>query len=177
MLHKGTTLMALGPANCRYEPPKNDAAHDGGPPYSISMRRAFTLPEIMLVLAVAAILVGIAIPRLSAALDSIEVEAAASHIVAAHQRARLLAVTHSQVVILSIDPAELTIRRRGEPTPLWSEAGPEASGVTLEGPGHQFTFIPEGLTLGLSNATLRVARGAAYRTVVVSRLGRIRIVR
>jgi hypothetical protein len=38
-------------------------------------------------------------------------------------------------------------------------------------------FSPDGLTLGVSNATLPLARGAAHRAVVVSRLGRVRIVR
>lgn len=141
------------------------------------MRRGFTLTELVLVLAVGGLLLGIAVPRLASALDRIEVETAARHIVAAHQRARLLAVTHNQVVILSIGPAELTIRRRGEMAPVWIEAGPEASGVSLAGPTRQFTFTPGGLTLGLSNATLPVSRGSAHRTVVVSRLGRVRIMR
>ncbi len=139
------------------------------------MRRAFTLPELMLVLALGSILLTIAVPRLSRALDSIEVETAASHIVAAHQRARLLAVTHGQVVVLSVDSAELAIRKRGQLAPLWLEAGPLARGVALAGSSRQFTFVPEGLSLGLSNATMRLTRGAATRTVIVSRLGRVRI--
>jgi prepilin-type N-terminal cleavage/methylation domain-containing protein len=141
------------------------------------MRCAFTLPEMVLVLAVGGLLIAIAIPPLSWTVDRIEVEAAANHIVAAHQRARIFAVTHSVVVVLSIDPAQLSIRTRGETAPLWSEPGPEASGVTLAGPSRQFTFAPEGFTVGLSNASLQLTRGSSYRTVVVSRLGRVRIMR
>ena len=55
--------------------------------------------------------------------------------------------------------------------PLWSEAGPAAHRVSLAGPGRQFTFSPEGFSLGLSNATLRLTRGNATRTLIVSRLG------
>jgi prepilin-type N-terminal cleavage/methylation domain-containing protein len=139
------------------------------------MRRAFTLPELLLVLAVGSILLGIAIPRFSAALDRIEVAAAASHIVAAHQRARLIAVTQSLVTVLSVDSLALTIRPRGLVTPLWSEAGPAAHRVSLPGPARQFTFSPEGFSLGLSNATIRLARGNATRTVIISRLGRVRV--
>jgi prepilin-type N-terminal cleavage/methylation domain-containing protein len=141
------------------------------------MRQAFSLPELLLVLAVAGILLGIAIPRFSTALDRIEVSAAASHIAAAHQRARLMAVTQSLVTVLSVDSFTLAIRRRGVITPLWSEAGPAAHRVSLAGPGRQFIFSPEGFSIGLSNATIRLTRGNASRTVIVSRLGRIRVTR
>jgi Tfp pilus assembly protein FimT len=39
------------------------------------------------------------------------------------------------------------------------------------------TFSPVGMTIGLSNATFQLRRAAAARVVVVSRLGRVRIVR
>jgi prepilin-type N-terminal cleavage/methylation domain-containing protein len=141
------------------------------------MRRAFTLVELMLVLAVLGVLLGIAIPGLSLVLDRIEVEAAAAHIVAAHQRARFLAITRSQVVRLSIDEARIVIYPRTGLVPLWSESGPSEARVTLAGPTRQFTFSPEGFTLGLSNASLQLVRGTSRRTVVISRLGRVRILR
>jgi prepilin-type N-terminal cleavage/methylation domain-containing protein len=140
------------------------------------MRRAFTLPEMMLVLAVAAILLGIAIPPFSRTLDRIEVESATQHLVSAHQRARIMAIVRSQVMVLSIDSTNLTIYTRSG-SPVWSESGPAASGVALSSPPRQFTFSPAGVTLGFSNATLRLARGAASRTVVISRLGRVRVFR
>jgi prepilin-type N-terminal cleavage/methylation domain-containing protein len=141
------------------------------------MRQGFSLVEMMLVLAVLGLLFGIALPRISGALDHIEVWAAANHLAAAHQRARIMAITRSQVLVLTIEAASLAIRPRGQAVPLWSEPGPAATRVALEGPAHQFTFSPEGLTFGLSNATLRLSRGAASRTIVISRLGRIRIAR
>jgi hypothetical protein len=88
-----------------------------------------------------------------------------------------MAIIRSQVLVLSIDSAQLTIQQRGTTPPLWSEPGPAASGVSLAGPMRQFTFSPEGFSLGLSNATLHLSRGAATRSVVVSRLGRVRITR
>jgi len=139
------------------------------------MRQAFTLPELLLVLALASILLGVAIPRFSAAVDRIEVAAAASHIAAAHQRARMMAITQGLVSVLAVDPLVLTIRRRGVTIPVWSEAGPAAQRVSLAGPARQFTFSPEGFSLGLSNATLRLTRGSATRTVIISRLGRVRV--
>ncbi|HEV8177869.1 MAG TPA: GspH/FimT family pseudopilin [Gemmatimonadales bacterium] len=139
------------------------------------MRRAFTLPELLLVLALTAVLLGVAIPRFSAVLDRIEVSAAAGHVAAAHSRARLMAVTQGIVAILSVDTFALTIRRRGAIEPLWTEPGPAAHRVALAGPVRQFTFSPEGFSLGLSNATIRLSRGSATRNVIVSRLGRVRV--
>lgn len=141
------------------------------------MRRAFTLVELMLVLAVVGILTGIVVPALSLILDGIEVDAAAGHIVAAHQRARLLAITRAQVIRLSIDPALIAIYPRSGTVPLWSEAGPAQTRVTLTGPPRQFMFSPQGFTVGLSNASLPLTRGASRRTVVISRLGRVRVLR
>ena len=139
------------------------------------MRRAFTLIELMLVLAVVGILLGIGLPALNRMLDSIEVGAAIAHIVAAHQRARLMSITRGQVLRLSIGADQIAIYARSGITPLWSEAGPEHAHVTLSGPARQFTFSPEGFTLGLSNASLQLTRGASTRSVVISRLGRIRV--
>jgi prepilin-type N-terminal cleavage/methylation domain-containing protein len=139
------------------------------------MERAFSLPELMLALAVAGILLALAIPPLSDTVDRIEVRGAAYRIAAAHQRARLMAVTRGHVLVLSVDQNQLAIRRRTDNLVLWNQPGPAESQVTLRGPGSRFTFSPEGLTLALSNATLRLSRGSATRAVVVSRLGRIRI--
>jgi hypothetical protein len=110
-------------------------------------------------------------------MDQIEVGAAANHVLAAHRRARIMAVTRGQVLVLTVDATGLIIRTRENSGSLWAEDGPSASRVSLDGPSRQFTFSPEGLTLGLSNATLRFTRGAASRTIVISRLGRLRIMR
>jgi prepilin-type N-terminal cleavage/methylation domain-containing protein len=139
------------------------------------MRRAFSLPELLLALALVSILLGIALPSLTQAVDRVEVHAAAAHLIAAHQRARMMAVARGQVLTLAMDSAALTIAERSSSTVLWSEPGPGASGVLLPGPTRHFTFAPEGFTLGLSNASLHLARGSASRTVVFSRLGRARL--
>src|SRR4051812_27175626 len=139
------------------------------------MRHGVTLAELMLALAVAGLVFGIAVPGLSGAVDRVEVRSAANHVVAAHRRARMMAITRGKVLILTVDNNLLTIRPRGQSVPVWTGVGPSFSRVALEGNAHQFTFSPEGLTLGLSNATLRLTRGGASRTIVISRLGRIRI--
>jgi prepilin-type N-terminal cleavage/methylation domain-containing protein len=141
------------------------------------MKQGFTLPELMLVLAVAAILLGIGVTSLVRALDQLRVEAAATQLIAAHQRARMLSVVRGQVLTLLVDSSVISIAPRTGAPSLWSASGPSGSGVTLGGPARRFTFSPEGLTLGLSNASLQLQRGSTTRTVVVSRLGRIRVLR
>ena len=81
----------------------------------------------------------------------------------------------SQPLELVIEPTALTIRPPAA-TPIWQGPGPAADGVMLAGPPRTLTFSPVGITTGLSNASFRLTRGAAERTVVVSRLGRVRIV-
>jgi prepilin-type N-terminal cleavage/methylation domain-containing protein len=144
-------------------------------PYPVPVKRGFSLPELMLVLAVGAILMAIGIPQLARAWDRVAVEDAATHLMAAHQRARMMAILQGQVLTLLVDSAALSITS-GTRT-LWTEPGPVSSGVSLEGPTRRVTFAPEGFTLGLSNASLHLVRGAATRTVVFSRLGRVRVQR
>jgi Tfp pilus assembly protein FimT len=131
----------------------------------------------MLVLAVIGLLVGIAVPRFSRAMDYIEIEAATAEIIAAHQRARMMAVARGQVLTLDIDSSQLRIAHPSGTIPLWVQRGPAGSGVRLSGPTRRFTFSPTGITLGLSNASLLLARGVSVRTVVFSRLGRVRVLR
>jgi prepilin-type N-terminal cleavage/methylation domain-containing protein len=141
------------------------------------MRKAFTLPELMLTLALVAILTGLSLPHLSGAIDRIEVEGAASRLIAAHQRARMIAITRGQVVLLSIDSTQLSITSQRGKDSLWSDPGPASAGVDFAGPARRFIFSPQGITLGLSNATIQLSRGTTTRRLVISRLGRIRIVR
>jgi Tfp pilus assembly protein FimT len=141
------------------------------------MRQGFSLLETVLVLAFFGLFCGLALPHLSGMLDTIEVDAAANQVVSAHQRARLMAQAQGRVMVLTVDSAQLAIQARGQEGFLWSQAGPSTDRVSLAGATRQFTFSPEGLTLGLSNATLDLSRGSARRKVVVSRLGRIRVLR
>jgi prepilin-type N-terminal cleavage/methylation domain-containing protein len=139
------------------------------------MRTGFSLIELLLVLALLGLLLGVALPPLSGALDRIEVAAAASQIAAAHTRARMMAISGSRVLVLTVDSAGLSIHPRGTTTNIWADMGPALSRVSLTGPARSFIFSPEGFSLGLSNATLQLRRGSATRTVVISRLGRVRI--
>ena len=169
--------MRLSPALCRSAPHKKGAGPIPLQRYSLPMKQGFTLPELMLVLAVAAILLGIGVTSLVRTMDRLSVDGAAAQLVAAHHRARMMAVVRGQVLTLLVDADSVRIAIRAGASPLWSASGPAGSGVSLAGPVRRFTFSPEGLTLGLSNASLQLQRGSTTRTVVISRLGRVRVLR
>jgi prepilin-type N-terminal cleavage/methylation domain-containing protein len=141
------------------------------------MKYGFTLVETALTLAVAGLLLGIALPRLSALKEGVTVERAAQGIAAAHRRARTTAIVHGRPAILSVAAQTLRITLVGAGEPHWSSPGPSQDGVTLAGPPRDLTFSPLGITTGLSNASFHLTLGSASRTVVVSRLGRVRILR
>jgi prepilin-type N-terminal cleavage/methylation domain-containing protein len=141
------------------------------------MRRGFTLVETVLALAVAGVLLAIALPALTALKQGVEVEQAAQDIAAAHRRARISAIVHGRPVVLSVDTAALRLTFVGAAVPHWSSPGPSARAVIFAGPPRELTFSPIGITTGLSNATFHLSRGSSTRAVVVSRLGRVRIVR
>jgi Tfp pilus assembly protein FimT len=139
------------------------------------MRRGFTLLEIVLLLAVIGLTFGIALPRLDVLWNSLAVSRAAEEIAAAHRRARVLAILRSRPVVLSVSWDTLAIRQAGVSADVWGGSGPAAAGVSLPGPLRRITFSPVGLAMGFSNASFPLARGSATRTVIVSRLGRIRV--
>jgi prepilin-type N-terminal cleavage/methylation domain-containing protein len=141
------------------------------------MRSGFTLVETALTLAVVAILLAIAFPSLSALKQGVQVEQAAQNLAAAHRRARTAAITHGHPAILSVAARTLRITFVGADRPHWTAPGPSEEGVTLAGPARDLTFSPLGITTGLANASFQLSLGAATRTVVVSRLGRVRIAR
>jgi prepilin-type N-terminal cleavage/methylation domain-containing protein len=139
------------------------------------MRRGVTLIELLLVLTVTGLLFGIVLPRFATLADGLAVEEAAQHLVGAHRRARMTAILESRQVVLTIAPESLVIRLGSAGPESWRAPGPVDEGVALAGDAKQIVFSPVGITTGLSNASFELTRGNARRTVVVSRLGRTRI--
>jgi Tfp pilus assembly protein FimT len=118
---------------------------------------------------------GIAVPQIHRVTDSLAVHRATLEIVSAHRRARVSAILQSRLLELTIRSDTLTIRAAGDTADLWHAPGPDAENVTLSGPTRALVFSPVGLTVGVSNATYRLSRGTATRTIIISRLGRLRV--
>lgn len=158
--------------------PGDDGARSAGR-YPRAMRRGITLTEVLVILTLVSVIFGIGIPRLAAPLDTLAAERAAADLVAAHARARMTAVLQSRVVLLTIGADSLSIRvvTPTDTQQVWGAPGPTASGVAVEGMTRRLIFSPVGITMGFSNARWVLTKGKARREVVMSRLGRIRVVR
>ena len=131
--------------------------------------------ELLIALVVAGLLLGVTLPRFGEFRDRLSVDEEVRRLVSAHRRARITAILQSTQVVLSIAPDLLSIRADSGPEVSWDEAGPTARGVELAGGPKKLTFSPIGITTGVSNATFTLRRGGAAKSVIVSRLGRLRV--
>lgn len=137
-------------------------------------RRAFTIIETTLVIAVMAALTAITLPRAFGFIDRIEVRGAISEIESLFSLARHAAIARGSRVTLEIDPATSTISVRAGAEMVGSREIGAAHGVILSANRTTITYSPIGVGYGAANASLVVSRGAVVDTVVVSRLGRVR---
>ena len=140
------------------------------------MRKGFSLPEIVVVLAIAAVLSAVALPRLGGLLDALAADAAARDVTMA------LAVTRSAAVERG-KRARLVIRADSLNIDLWENAdwepflrwtGPADRGVSLLVSNPQVVFSPTGIGWGVSNTKVTLSRGSHIETITTSRVGRVK---
>jgi prepilin-type N-terminal cleavage/methylation domain-containing protein len=140
------------------------------------VQRGFSLGELMVVLALTALLLAVVVPRLAPAFDRIATEAAARDVTTAIEVARSAAVMQGTRARLHIGPDSLWIDRQqgGGWVPYARWPGPAASGVTLSVSNSQLVFGPLGVGWGLANTRVVLRRGSHTETITTSRLGRVR---
>jgi len=138
------------------------------------MRRAHTLPELVLTLVLLALVAAMAIPPFVATTARWELRAARADLVNALVLAREAALARGETATFTVDAAhgEVTVTCAGDT--ITRRAIGALHGVRLAASGDSVRFAPDGLASGVSNTTLLVARGARIDSVVVSRLGRVR---
>lgn len=138
------------------------------------MRRAFTVIEMVIVLAIVGVLAAMAAPRAAAYLDRIHVRGAVEEIATACTLARHLAIQRS---------ARAGVRLDGTAGVVVVHVGPDTirvlhlaatHGVGLRTTRDSIAYGPTGLGYGASTASVVVTRGEAADTLYVSRLGRVR---
>ena len=145
------------------------------------MRHGSTLIEILVVLVVIGLVAGMVVPGAGAHADRLLVEHEAARLVAAYREAWLTARARQCLAILRVTGDSLAIRTvsgagAADTALAWLAPGPAAAGVALRSPPHTSVFGPDGVAMGLANARHVLTRGRASRSVVVSRLGRVRVV-
>ena len=138
------------------------------------MRRGYSLVQMLMVLAIIAVLCGIAIPRLSEARDESAVRGAAAQVVTALALARSAAVLRASRVAVVIDADAATLRVLAEAETLQVRPLRPEFGVTLEATRDSVAYGPTGRGYGAANSSVILRRGSAADTVFVSRLGRVR---
>ena len=139
------------------------------------MRRGLTLLELLLAIVISGLLLGVSLPRFAAARDRLMVDEEVRRLTSAHRRARITAILQSRAIVLFVSADSLSLSDVVDPAVSWREPGPASRGVGLAGGARQIIFSPVGMSMGVSNASFRLSRGSATRTVVVSRLGRVRV--
>ena len=137
-------------------------------------RRGVTLPELVLTVALVAIVCGIAAPRVMRVANAAALREAKAEVHRALDAARGAAIRLGQPVELITVPGALRVVAAPGPVTLWQSPDQGERGVTLEGLSAPIRFGPAGVAIGASNRTLRLRRGHDTVDVVLSRLGRIR---
>jgi Tfp pilus assembly protein FimT len=141
------------------------------------LRRGHSLPELLVVIALTALATALGVPAITHAMDRRLVEAAARQIIDAHREARMIAVASQRTALLRLaaDTIELHTTDRGDTTFVWRRPGPRSFGVEVVGNPRLIRFIPYGYSIGGSNTSYEIRKGAAHRKVVIARLGRVRV--
>jgi prepilin-type N-terminal cleavage/methylation domain-containing protein len=140
------------------------------------MRRGVSLPELVVVLAVLAVVMAITLPRLVGLLDWIAVDAAARDVTASIAIARNAAVMKGVRSRAVIATDSLRIDRWLGDTwgPLVRWPGPSDRGVSLDVSNPAVVFDAIGLGWGVSNTKVVLRRGDRVATITVSRVGRVK---
>ncbi|MBI5600745.1 MAG: GspH/FimT family pseudopilin [Gemmatimonadetes bacterium] len=138
------------------------------------MRRAHTLPELVLTLALLAIVAATAVPALAATTARWQVRAAVADLVNALVLTREAALARGAVATFVVDAArgEVTVTCAGDT--VARRAVGTLHGVALAASSDTVRYAPDGVATGVSNTTLLVVRGSRIDSVIVSRLGRVR---
>lgn len=137
------------------------------------MRRAFSLLELLTVVAVMGIVAVMSLPPWIAMRDEVAVGGAASTLVRALADARSSALIRSARHAVRADTAAASVAIHvGTDTLVRLPLG-ELFGVRLAATRDSIAWAATGIGYGAANATFVVSRGASAETVTVSRAGRV----
>ncbi|HYW49451.1 MAG TPA: prepilin-type N-terminal cleavage/methylation domain-containing protein [Gemmatimonadaceae bacterium] len=137
------------------------------------MRAGFTITELLLCLAIAAILAGITLPAMLGMRDRLTVRLAAVDAARTLADARSVALTASRRTAVRIDARTNTLTVvSGNETIRTLRL--DEYGVRLRTTRDSIAFGPTGIGWGAATATITLSRGRASTALAVSRIGRIR---
>ena len=138
------------------------------------MRRAFTLIEVLMVLAIGGILLAITAPSLAILRDRSSVRGATMEVLGVLATARRTALERGRPVAAHFSAADGIIRLVAGVDTLDVRRLRDNYGVSLDASRDSIAYGPQGRGYGAANTRLIVGRGAARDTVFVARTGRVR---
>lgn len=109
--------------------------------------------------------------------DRAAVESAQGDVLNAYRRAQSAARAWGRPAEIVVSADSIVVRTVGvgDSVVVWRKAGPAGSGVSLTPAVHVTAFSANGLLSGAGNVTYALEKGSTKRTVVLSRLGRVRV--
>jgi Tfp pilus assembly protein FimT len=137
-------------------------------------RRAATLVELVISLALIGVVSSIAVPRAASVMDRVSVRGGTQDVVLALAAARAAASRRGTYASFVADTRSGRLRVVIGGEILFERDELRTRGVKLEASRESVTFAPGGLGWGAANTTVIVSRGSRSDTVVMSRLGRVR---
>jgi prepilin-type N-terminal cleavage/methylation domain-containing protein len=139
------------------------------------VRNGFSQIELVVVMAIVALVSAIALPQLNDLFDAVAADAAARDVTTALAVARNAAVLHGTRARLRISPDSLVIEREeGSWVDYARWPGPRSQGVTLTVSNDEVVFGATGMGWGPSNTKVVLQRGSHIETITTSRVGRVK---
>ncbi|MFL5561989.1 MAG: GspH/FimT family pseudopilin [Gemmatimonadaceae bacterium] len=145
------------------------------PHASLHHARAATLVEMVVIVAIIALVSGFVLPPIKRGFDRLRTRAAAQETLHAFFAARANAIARGRrtAVILDVRGGRVLVVADGDT--LLARAIGVIHGVGMTASRDSMTFFPDGLGLGGANLSVVVTRGSASDTVIVSREGRAKL--
>jgi len=139
------------------------------------MRRGFTLPEVLTVIAIASILLSLVVPPLGRALDEAAVREGVERFAALHETTRQLAIANGTLARLQVDAPARSAALSVETDHGWDTVAVHPLGsATIACSNPTIVFGPLGVGYGTSNTRVIFSRGRYADTLTTSRTGRLR---
>jgi Tfp pilus assembly protein FimT len=139
------------------------------------MRRGLTLAELIVVCTFTALVAAIGIPRTRYILDGLRLRQATHEVAGALTLARAAAIRRGDFTRVIVDEGRGTVFVAGSHDTLLTRELGRVHGIALRASRDTITFAPSGMGYGISNSTIVLTIGERADTVVVSRLGRMRL--
>jgi type II secretory pathway pseudopilin PulG len=138
-------------------------------------RPATTLAELLVIVALIALISGFVLPPFKRGFDRLQTRAAAQEAMTAFFTARAAAVASGRRTAVVFDRARPRVLVISAGDTLMVRDVGAGRGVTMTASRDSMAYFPDGLGLGSANLSVIFRRGAAADTVIASREGRIKL--